>query len=199
VSTVVTEILGESRIGGPLKINDGVWNTEDFGGLEHILSFADEFGIGIGQSMTIEIARDISRPGGIRGADLPRGTIIRGVGKPIITVTGDANAAIELTRPQQRAENFILDGSGSTGIGHGLYLSEGETTGENIRVIGSANDGFRVNEDNCTLIQGEAESANVGGDDIQVNGENCRIVGCDGAIVDNSTNGVATAANTDSL
>jgi hypothetical protein len=199
VSTVVTEIVGESRISRPRKINDGVWNTEDFGGLEHILSFANEYGIGIEQSMTIEIAGDISRPGGIRGADLPRGTVIRGVGKRTVTVTRDANAAIELNRPQQRAENFILDGSGSNGIGHGLYLSGVETTGENIRVIGSNYDGVRVNEDNCTLMQAEVESANVSNKDIRVNGENCRVVGCDGAIVDNSTSGAATAANTDSL
>jgi hypothetical protein len=194
---------GEINLSGPQKINNGMWKTSLFNSIESLERFASRYPSNESQGyLTVQINSEIITTDsfGINGGFFPQYTKFVGVGYPSISVDGDADAAVRISRKGQTVRGVRVDASNaSSGLGFGVYCAGSRTHVEDVVVTGASGDGVRLNDNRCTCRNVRVESGNVTDEDINVAGENCRVVACDASVADNSSNGAETVANTDSL
>ena len=181
----------------PQHINNGEWATPVFGGYSALEPLANTINKDQADGFTVLFPMDVSSSGRtVQGGSFPPGTVFKATGNRSVTLSSDGanfgDAAIRLTQPAQVAEGFDLS---QTGGGAAVYSDAAGTEVRDCTVSAAGDDGLRLDADGQLAMNVICESGSIGGDDIQVGGENVRVVACDAAINDTSTNGVTTAGN----
>jgi len=135
----------------------------------------------------------------IDGRDFPQFTTFRGGDNARLHTSYSTTTTVDLAERGQRLEGVKITHQNGSSEFQSVRTLGPECSIENVTIEESSGDGIYLNASRCSMRNVVCKSGGISGKDIGIDSaaDNCRIIGCDGAITDNSGT-AALSANTDS-
>lgn len=209
--TAITHSVNAPTDGSAIRqteVNDGTWRTSAFydgrdAGFA-LASMSNALGNNVltnpENSLTVEISAGFTASDdvAIDGDNFPAGTVFRSPAYRNVQLDAstDGAAIVQLTRNHQVLRDISVDGSAATSAG--VEISAPKCKVQDVEIVAAgSNGGIVVNSYHGEIRGCMCISGSIDGEDIDINGNNCRVYGNDASVDTADATTTAVAANLD--